>query len=89
MSSVVASKLGMKAIMVVGDGEAEESMLKKWNENLMPNYTILRIGAGANSDWLRSRNELLKDLDGSKPMLQLCENGVCKLLDLSEVKALV
>lgn len=89
MSSVVASKLGMKGIMVIGDGEAEEAMLKKWNESLMPNYTILRIGGGANSDWLRSRNELLKDLDGSKPMLQLCEGGVCKLLDLSEVKALL
>lgn len=88
MSSVVASKLGMKAIMVVGEGEAADTMLKKWNESLMPNYTILRVGGGANSDWLQSRNDLLKDLDGSKPMLQLCENGVCRLLDVHEVNAL-
>lgn len=88
MSSVVASKLGMKAIMVVGDSEAAETMLKKWNENLLPNYTILRIGGGVNSVWLRSRNDLLRDLDGSKPMLQLCENGVCRLLDLGEVSKL-
>ena len=85
MSSVVASKLGMKGLMVVGEIEAAEAALKKFNENITPNYTILRIGGGANSDWLRGRNELLKDLDGSKPMLQLCEGGVCKLLDAKEV----
>lgn len=89
MPSVVASKLGMKAIMVVGEGEAQEAMMKKWNENLMPNYTILRVGGGANSEWLRSRNELLTDLDGSRSMLQLCENGVCRLLDVKEVNALL
>ena len=88
MSSVVASKLGMKGLMVVGEGEVAEAVLKKFNENITPNYTILRIGGGANSDWLRSRNELLKDLDGSKPMLQLCEGGVCKLLNGSDVYGL-
>ena len=74
--------------MVVGDGDAAEAAVKKFNENITPNYTILRIGGGANSDWLRSRNELLKDLDGSKQMLQLCEGGVCKLLGVEDVERL-
>lgn len=88
MSSVVASKLGMKGLMVVGEGEAADAVLKKFNENITPNYTILRVGEGANSEWLRGRNELLKDLDGSRTMLQLCEGGVCKLLGVEEVKTL-
>ena len=88
MSSVVASTLGMKGLMVVGDGEDAEAMLKKFNENITPNYTILRIGGGVNSEWLRSRNDLLKDLDGTRSMFQLCESGVCKLLDRKDVEKL-
>ena len=88
MSSVVASKLGMKGLMVVGESEAAKAALKKFNENITPNYTILRVGAGVDSEWLRSRNELLKDLDGSKPMLQLCEGNVCKLLGNNDISTL-
>ena len=69
-------------------GEAAEAMLRKWNENITPTYTVLRVGGGANSEWLRKRNELLQHVDGSKPMLQLCEGGVCRLLGLEEVNAL-
>lgn len=88
MASVVASTLGMKGMMVVGEGEAGDAVLRKFNENITPNYTILRVGGGVKSDWLRSRNELLKDIDGSKPMVQLCDGGVCKLLDAQCVDGL-
>jgi uncharacterized protein YyaL (SSP411 family) len=88
MSSIVASTLGMKGLMVVGEGEGAEALVKKFYENITPNYTILRMGAGAKSEWLKSRNELLKDLDGSRTMLQLCESGVCKLLEGKDVEAL-
>ena len=88
MSSVVASKLGMKGVMVVGEDEASEAAVRKFNENITPNYTILRVGGVADSEWLRGRNELLKDLDGSKAMLQLCEGGVCRLLDAEDVDTL-
>lgn len=88
MSSVVASKLGIKGLMVVGEGGATEAILKKFNENITPNYTIMRVGGRANSAWLRRRNELLKDLDGSRTILQLCEGGVCKLLDEKDVDGL-
>ena len=88
MASVVASTLGMKGLMVAGEGEAAEAAVRKFNENVAPNCTILRVGGGAKSEWLRSRNELLRDVDGSKPMLQLCEGGVCKLLEMKDVDAL-
>ena len=88
MSSVVASTLGMKGLMVVGDGAEAEAVLKKFNENITPNYTILRIGGVVKSEWLRSRNDLLKDLDGSRSMLQLCESGACRLLDGKDVEKL-
>ena len=88
MSSVVASKLGMKGLMVVGEDEAAEAAVKKFNENITPNYTILRVGGGAKSDWLRSRNGLLKGVGESKSMLQLCEGNVCKLLDSKDIDTL-
>lgn len=88
MSSVVASKLGIKGLMVAGQGEVIDMALKKAKENVRPEYTVLRIGGSARSDWLRSRNELLKDLDGGKEMVQLCESGICRLLDASSVDSL-
>lgn len=88
LSSVVASKMGMKSIMIVGDGEAAEVALKKAHERVRPNTTIVRVGGSVNSAWLQSRNELLKDLDASKNLVQVCEGGVCKLLDNKDVENL-
>ncbi|KAI7115756.1 hypothetical protein KC352_g34242, partial [Hortaea werneckii] len=88
MSSVVSSHLGMKGLMIVGDGDAAQAALRKIYENVKPNYTVLRVGGGANSDWLRSRNDLLKDVDGSKQMVQLCEGTSCRLLEAKDVDAL-
>ena len=88
MSSLIASKLGMKGLMVCGDGETAEAALKKVRESVRPNYTVLRVAAGAKSDWLRSRNGLLKDLGGEKQMVQLCEGGACRLLELKDAEGL-
>ena len=86
LSSVVASRLGMKGVMVVGDGEAAQAVLKNARGKVRPNYTVLRIGGGANSEWLRSRNELVKDLDETRDMVQLCEGQTCRLLDLQQIQ---
>lgn len=88
MASIIASKLGMKGLIVIGEGEAAEAALKKARESVRPNYTVLRVGGGANSDWIKGRNELLKDLDGSRQMVQLCEGGACRLLDVKDVEML-
>ncbi|KAK5172606.1 uncharacterized protein LTR77_002726 [Saxophila tyrrhenica] len=81
MSSVVSAKLGVKGVMVVGEGEAARKAVEGFQGSVTPNYTILRVGGGAKDEWLRGRNELVKDLDGEKEMVQLCEGGVCRLLD--------
>ena len=88
MSSVIASKLGVKGLMVTGDGEAAEAALKRARESVRPNCTVLKIGGQARSEWLRRRNDLLKDLDGKKAMVQLCEGTVCTLLGPEEIEGL-
>ncbi|EMC96584.1 hypothetical protein BAUCODRAFT_33944 [Baudoinia panamericana UAMH 10762] len=88
MSSIIASKLGMKGLMVVGEGEVAEAALKKARESVRPNWTVLRVGGKAEAKWLRQRNELLQDLDGSRVMVQVCEDGACRLLDAKEVNEL-
>lgn len=89
MPAVVASKLGgKKGLMVVGEGAFAEAALRRFNESITPNHTVLRVGGGVKSEWLRSRNGLLKDVDGTKPMLQLCEGGVCKLLEEKDLERL-
>lgn len=88
MSSIVAAKIGMKGVMVVGESEAADTAVQRFNDNATPNYTISRVGGGAKSEWLRQRNELLKDVDGSRPMVQLCEGTVCKMLEGRDVEKL-
>ncbi|KAM3422758.1 hypothetical protein BST61_g242 [Cercospora zeina] len=86
LSSVVASRLGAKSVVVVGDGEAARAVLKLARETVRPNYSVLRIGDGANSAWLRTRNELVKDVDEMREMVQLCEGLSCRLLSLEQIE---
>lgn len=88
MANVIASKLGMKGLMLIGEGEATKAALAKLRQNVRPNSTVLRVGGSAKSDWIRTRNELLKNLDGAREMVQLCEGGACRLLDAKEVGAM-
>jgi uncharacterized protein YyaL (SSP411 family) len=88
LGSVVAAKMGIKGLMVVGEGELVDDVLRKMRENVWPMSTALRVGGGVNDKWLRSRNGLLKDLDGSKTMVQICEGGSCRILEKGDVEAL-
>ncbi|KAK0935676.1 hypothetical protein LTR29_012748 [Friedmanniomyces endolithicus] len=89
MSSVIASELGVRGLMVVGEGPAVEAAVRLVREGARPNLTVLRVGGGAKSEWLRGRNELLRDLDGKREMVQVCEGGACRLLDEKGVEALL
>lgn len=86
--ALVAAKLGMRGLMVVGESQAGEAALAGARENVRPGWTVLRVGGGAKDEWLRKRNELVKDLDGSKAMVQLCEGTSCKLLAFEDVERL-
>jgi uncharacterized protein YyaL (SSP411 family) len=88
MTSLIASKLGMKGLMIVGEGAAADKALASARSSVRPNWTVLKVGGGAKSDWLRSRNALLKDLDQTKEMVQVCEGRTCRLLDATEVDGL-
>ncbi|KAF2216258.1 hypothetical protein CERZMDRAFT_109199 [Cercospora zeae-maydis SCOH1-5] len=86
LSSVVATRLGAKSVMVVGDGQAARAALKHARENVRPNYSVLRIGGGADSAWLRTRNSLVKDVDENREMVQVCEGQSCRLLSLQQIE---
>lgn len=88
MAAVVASVQGVRGLMVVGEGEAQEAVVRRFHERVTPNWTILRVGGGAESEWLRGRNGLLRDVDGGKAMVQVCEGGACRLLGDGDVDAL-
>lgn len=84
LSSVVASKLGMRSLLVLGDGPDGDAALRHARESVRPNIAVSSLRAGQDQDgWLRGRNTLLRDLDlgNGKGMVQLCEEGQCRILD--------
>lgn len=82
MDAVVIGKLGMEGIIIAGNKKDVEECLAQFRGTMKPTRTIVVIGEGkAKSDWLRKRNELLKDVDPTKRKLQVCTGGVCKELD--------
>ncbi|KAF2840327.1 hypothetical protein M501DRAFT_1010460 [Patellaria atrata CBS 101060] len=87
MGSVVAGRLGVRSVVVCGEGERVEKAVREIRERVVPNGVVARLGAGAKSDgWLRARNELFKHFDANKPRVQVCEDGVCREeLEVEEV----
>jgi uncharacterized protein YyaL (SSP411 family) len=92
LSSVVAADMGMRSLVISGEGELAEAAVRVAHENLRPNYTVLRVGGTTSNqsgdEWLRGRNNVLKDFDATKEMVQLCEGTSCKLLDLEAIATL-
>nr|POF17729.1 spermatogenesis-associated protein 20 [Quercus suber] len=86
LAPVVASKLGMRGLMVAGAGATAQYALRRAHESVRPNITVLRIGAGGGANgsgqdrWLRERNSLVRELGADTEMVQLCEDGRCRLL---------
>ncbi|WPH04027.1 Hypothetical protein R9X50_00691100 [Acrodontium crateriforme] len=89
LSSVLASKLGIKSVIISGSGPSADAALDKVHRRMRPNVTVLRVGGGSNDGWLRSRNPLLQSLDSTKEMVQLCKDGVCKILNVSEIEVML
>lgn len=79
LDAIVVERLGMKGVIITGEGQNVESLLKSERRSCGTTRTIARIGPGAKSDaWLKQRNELLKHMDPSKSVVQICENGACR-----------
>jgi uncharacterized protein YyaL (SSP411 family) len=78
LESVVAGRLGVKGIVVTGDGEQVADAMKKIRQTVGTNRTLVRLEDGLKSDWLKGRNSLLKAMDPARNGVQVCEAGVCK-----------
>lgn len=86
MSGVVARRLGMRSVVVCGEGDEVEDAIRRSRLALKPNTTVVRLGGGAKSEWLCGRNSLVKAMDASKKSVQVCEGGQCtEVLGVAEL----
>ena len=84
LASVVIGRLGVKGVVLTGHAAGEgnggkevEAVLEKLRGQVRPDVTIVSVGKGR-GDWLRSRNELLRAMDGEKIGVMVCEAGACR-----------
>ncbi|KAI9813975.1 MAG: hypothetical protein M1827_003439 [Pycnora praestabilis] len=86
LPSLVAGSLGMKSIIVLGQGEEVQAALRRLRRKINTNTTILRLTEGVRSTWLRERNPLLRSMNAKRQGLQICEGGTCREeLDLHKI----
>ncbi|KAI9789293.1 MAG: hypothetical protein M1833_002435 [Piccolia ochrophora] len=91
LPAVAAGALGVKSVVVVGDGEAVDDAVRRIRRRVRGLETMVRIRKG-DAKWLRGRNELFKDMSDDKTSVMVCEGGVCKeelgaaSLDLTELE---
>jgi uncharacterized protein YyaL (SSP411 family) len=78
LESIVAARLGAKAVVVTGDGAAVDRELRKMRAQTSYGRTLVRLGGGARDSWLRQRSGLLKAMDPARASVQVCEDGVCR-----------
>lgn len=74
LGSVVMGRLGLKGVVLTGDNQ---DVVRKLRGVVAPNRTVVWIGGG-HGEWLRRRNGLLRDVDGEKAGVMVCEGGVCR-----------
>jgi len=74
IGSVVMGQLGLKAIVLTGN---REEALKKLRQQVRPNAVVTALGGGRGK-WLRERNATLKDMNGEKDGVMVCEGGACR-----------
>lgn len=77
MDTVVAAKLGVKHVVVTGEGQRVEEWLRRYRERPAGLGTISRVRAQG-GEWLKQRNALVRSMDASKEGVMLCENGSCR-----------
>ena len=65
----------------MGEGEDLNAAVAVLRSRLKPSTTVIRLGGGAKSEWLVKRNQLLSGIDVDKKMIQICEKGVCRIVD--------
>lgn len=91
MSGVVCGRLGIKPIVVSGPDDSPEvqEALRTLRGVCRPSSTIVRIGGGAKSEWLATRNDIVANIDGKREMVQICEGTSCRLVKAGELVELL
>ncbi|OCK79406.1 hypothetical protein K432DRAFT_405597 [Lepidopterella palustris CBS 459.81] len=78
MDSVVAGRLGIRSVVVCGEGKRVEEWLGKWRMRPGGLGVVARVGGKGKSAWLKTRNELVRGLDEGKEAVVVCEAGACR-----------
>jgi hypothetical protein len=81
LDSVVMGRLGVKGVVVTGEGpEVEEAVRKIRNGAEGSRFrTVARLGGGGSKgEWLWKRNSLLQAMKLDRKGVMVCEAGVCK-----------
>ncbi|KAE9978949.1 hypothetical protein EG328_001157 [Venturia inaequalis] len=93
LDSVVMGRLGVKGIVITGDGPDVDDAIRKIRTGAGGNRfrTVIRVGGGGcKGDWLWKRNSLVRGLKADRPGVMVCEDGVCKeVLGVGEVERVV
>ena len=85
MPVIVASRLGMRSIVITGDDEVDEAV-NSLRRRVRTNSTVIRLSPGQDVQWLKDRNPLLRYLDPSQRQILLCENHTCRVIDRAELE---
>ena len=76
LGSVVMGRLGVAGVVLTGY-EIDGEVLKRLRAGVKPHRTVIRIGGGK-GEWLRQRSEVLREIDGGRRAVMLCEGRSCK-----------
>lgn len=77
MDVVVAGKLGIRHVVITGEGEQAQGWLQRYREKPQGLGTVSRVGKEVGT-WLRERNELVRSMDKEREGVMVCENGACR-----------
>jgi hypothetical protein len=77
MDAVVVGKLGMRHVVITGEGERVERWLRKHRDQPAGMGTVSRVGPDM-GQWLKQRNGLVKSMDACCEGVMVCENGACR-----------
>lgn len=80
LDSVVVGRLGVKGIVITGEGPEVEDAIRKIRTGAEGNRfrTVVRLGGGSKGEWIWKRNSLLQGMKLDRRGVMVCEGGVCK-----------
>ncbi|KAI9856307.1 MAG: hypothetical protein M1830_006426, partial [Pleopsidium flavum] len=78
LPGIVVKKLGMRIIVVTGQGKDIDKALGRMRAEVAPTRTVVRLGRDARSEWLKKRNKLVANMNADKPGVWVCEGGTCR-----------